>query len=209
MSNAPSARGRHSLSSLLPILLLCGGLIEGCSGDDDGIGVALMCDSGDAPLTVGRCRRPDGTDCNGCEAGGSFVGLPNCAMDMGGAGNFVRLGGGDAMPVVLGPQGSPMLVLGAQAAGIENGGSEAEWPRVGVGVVDRGSGEQLADFTDLHVDFDSASGTPTANLLFVVLDSQNPSNLVGHSLGIVGSARDRGSMRFCGRTNITVDRYIE
>jgi len=217
-------RPKNTFPRWLPGLLmlaLCPPLwATGCGGDDDatldaGPGrdatVDLMC-SGEMPLEVGRCERSDGSECNGCEAGGMFEGAVGCTGDPGGPGIFVPIASGDEVSAVLGPQGSVMIIFGLRATGIDPGAMAAEWPRVEVRVVDRASGVQQAQWTNLHQEFTpdaTVGGAFTAPLLFIVTMEQTPSQLIGHSLAVIGRARDKNGAGFCGATTARVARYID
>lgn len=60
----------------------------------------------EGPIELGRCARADGTGCDGTP---------------GEPATFVALAPGDPVPLVVGPQGSAMLVLAARTRGIDPG----------------------------------------------------------------------------------------
>lgn len=174
------------------LLLVCLGAVmaTGC-GDDDGTAPPVdgsmpdprSCGSTPA-MSVGRCVLTAGGDCRGA---------------MGETYNFTPLSGGDSMTMVIGPQGSTMLVFMVQAPGIDPGdaATESTQPIVQVTLFDGGS--QLTVFRQ-RTAF-TGSGPYVSGQLWVVVDSVS-SALAGHTITAVATLTDRNGQARCGIVNV-------
>lgn len=177
------------------LMMLCVGAVMavGC-GDDDGstpprdgsMPDPRSCGSV-AAMTVGRCVLGAGGDCRGA------------AEEVAGTYNMTALSGGDGMTMVIGPQGSTMLVFMVQATGIDAGdaATESTQPLVQVTLYDGATQiamlRQRTPFT--------GSGPYVSGQLWVVVDAVS-SSLAGHTITAVATLTDRTGGERCGIVNV-------
>ena len=138
--------------------------------------------------------------------------IGHCVLDAGGdcigaateTYHFAGLSNGDGMRMVIGPQGSTMLVFLVRADGIDPGPLDVErdssHPLVQVGLYDSAAREQLSVFRS-RVGFTEDSGSYASRQLWVVVDALG-SALEGRTISAVANLTDQNGEARCGTVNV-------
>jgi hypothetical protein len=134
-------------------------------------------------LELGRCVTTAGDECAG-GAGEEPV--------------FVPLDDGDEVHMVIGPQGSAMLVFGVRAGAMAPEG-------VAVELLLRAGGEELARMRAFR-DLVPAGELLETNGLFLVLDGAIAAALDGAVATVEATAQDRAGIRACGARSLQISR---
>ncbi len=174
-------------------LLVCAGVLvaTGCGDDDgtmmmpaDGAMPSPMSCGSTAAMDVGRCVLDAGGECRGA-VGETF--------------SFSGLSAGDPMSMVVGPQGSTMIVFMVRATGIDPGdaATESTQPFVEVSLFDGAT--QLTVFRQ-RTAF-TGTGPFVSRQLWVVVDAL-ASALAGHTVTAVARLTDRNGEARCGIVNV-------
>ena len=179
--------------ALVMLCAACGGEDGGEPPGGDG-GSATLSDCGDTPsMDLGRCEVTSGDDCTGAD---------------GEVNHFVPLSSGDSMRMVVGPQGSTMLVFMARAEGIDPGDPatprDSGNPLVQVALLDASSGDQLT-FYRSRMGFEESGGQYVSGQLWVVVDAL-ASSLDGRSLVALAEVRDSAGAERCARVRVVARR---
>lgn len=169
----------------ISLTLGCGG--SGTSEPTDGGSTTTPMSCGDTPsMELGRCELDAGGDCQGA-TGEVF--------------HFTGLGNGDAMNMVVGPQGSTMLVFLARADGIDPGDTGSSRPLVQVSLFDAAARTQLTEYRQ-RVDFTADGASSRSNQLWVVVDAL-ASELSGRSVTATARLTDRNGQERCAIVDVT------
>ena len=142
---------------------------------------------GQPPAELGHCQ---------LEAGGDCVGAP------GEASQFASLSDGQTMRMVIGPQGSTMLVFAVRAPDVDPGTSASNWPLVEVALLDGSTGRQLALYRGRE-EFVTGPGGLQVLQIWVVIDDL-AAELGGRSVVALATVRDSTGVELCGSARITV-----
>lgn len=180
---------------LLLVLVGCGGGDDDSSGTDSGVPPMVRTDcSGIQPMDLGRCALDGGGECVGA-TGESY--------------GFGGLSSGASMSMVVGPQGSTMLVFIARATGIDPGNPDMPRdsgnPLVEVALLDVGSGMQLSLYRQ-RVGFTSEGGSLVSQQLWVVIDDASVSTLTGRAVVARATVRDAAGEERCGLARVVPQR---
>lgn len=136
------------------------------------------------PMQIGRCALDAGGDCRGA-LGETF--------------SLVALSAGDDMRMVVGPQGSTMLVFLVRASGIDpgvpDGDLDPSQPLIEVTLFDATAGTQLSVYRQRNGFTMDASGY-TSHQLWVVVDAL-ASELNGRTITAIATLSDRNGEKRC------------
>lgn len=181
---------RASGVAILSVLLMgCGNGSGGDGGTSptDGGTISRSCD-GRPPAELGHCQLEGGGDCMGADGERS---------------RFASLSDGQTVTMVIGPQGSVMLVFAMRAPAIELGSGLSDWPLVELVLLDGTTGSQLAHFRSRKEFTTGAGGSPEVLQLWVVVDDV-ARDLGGTSVFARGTVRDRMGLELCGTARVVV-----
>lgn len=158
---------------------------DAASAEPDAATAATTCDQPTA--TFGRCLVEGTTEpCTGAD---------------GEVSTFAPLIDGDALDVVLGPQGSEMFVLALRTTGIYAGDGGAENPNVSITL--RLDDEQVSAYMAKPTFMaDDGADTLTAQDLYLVIFRPSE-DLVGLTLDAQGRVRDRDGVERCSRATFS------
>jgi len=168
----------------ISLTLGCGG--SGTNGSDDGGTTSPMSCGSVASMEVGRCTLDAGGDCQGA-AGESF--------------GLTPLSNGDSMQMVVGPQGSTMLVFLVRADGIDPGDTGPTRPLVQVSLFDTGARRQLTEYRQ-RADFVADGSGFRSQQLWVVVDAL-ASELAGRNITATARLTDKAGAERCAIVNVS------
>jgi len=181
--NAAWAWGALGIS----LMLGCGG--SGTSADPDGATGTPMSCGAVASMEVGRCVVDSGGDCQGA---------------LGEVYSLTSLSDGDAMRMVVGPQGSTMLVFLVRTDGIDPGDSASTYPLVQVSLFDTAARRQLTEYRQ-RVSFVADGAGFRSEQLWVVVDAL-ASDLSGRNVTATARLTDRNGVARCAIVDVSPQR---
>jgi hypothetical protein len=137
-------------------------------------------------MQVGRCSLDGGGDCQGA-AGEAF--------------SLTPLSNGDGMQMVVGPQGSTMLVFLVRAEGIDPGDTGSTRPLVQVSLFDSAARRQLTEYRQ-RADFVADGAGFRSQQLWVIVDAL-ASDLAGRNVTATARLTDRNGVERCAIVNVS------
>jgi len=137
-------------------------------------------------MEVGRCVLDAGGDCQGAD-GETF--------------QFTGLSNSDGMQMVVGPQGSTMLVFLVRADGIDAGDTGSTRPLVQVSLYDSAARRQLTEYRQ-RADFVADGANLRSQQLWVIVDAL-ASDLAGRNVTATARLTDRNGQERCAIVDVT------